>query len=336
MSYIDEVPVAREFTEDIMRDWEPFRLFDQETFAGFVAGVLSATNVDSKGESVDVDSLREAEEQIKAGPLWINDNHNPLKPPVGRVISAKVFHSPVSNVYFLAGVAGIYETTLYPKFSDLGIDISKHLLPNELLLDSDEEPYCHLLCDPHDIPPDLIEELLSDAPPFVTPTEDTLLHKGETDLSHLTILASHFLLAFNPLTKKMLETIGQSAGEAFVNWSKQSVAKISSRVRRRVLFSWKNVYLGCNAEFLVECEDPTTITTAMEQAVEASSAAGALVRSLMDYEPERVTYLFDARLGKWVPLYAVTRRRGVISDRPFLMAVENFKGFSIGGTAVRK
>jgi len=74
----------------------------------------------------------------------------------------------------------------------------------------------------------------------------------------------------------------------------------------------------------------------MRQAQEASNAAGALVRSLRDYEPERVAYLFDVGMGKWSPLYAVTRQRGVISDRTFLIALDKFKGFSVGGTAVRK
>jgi len=49
---------------------------------------------------------------------------------------------------------------------------------------------------------------------------------------------------------------------------------------------------------------------------------------------ERVSYLFDHKKTKeWLPLYAVTRRAGVISDRPYLISAERYHGFSLGGRA---
>lgn len=337
MSYFDEVPEARAFTEEVMENAERYRLFEGEKHLHLAAGVLGATNSDSKGESIPTESLQYTEERIEHGPFWVNDNHDPRKPPVGRILAAKVFFAPRSQTHFLAGVVGIYDTAAFPKFSDLNIDSSQRLPIHELCADAEEEPFCHLLYDPHDVPSELIAELYSDAPSFVTPTDETIVHKGtsEDQIAQIIILASKFLIAYNPLTKEFFGKVGSAAGDAFVNWTKRSASKIYSRLKRRALFKWETEYQGCAAEFLVDTEDPVVIATAVQLLADASSAAGALVRSLQQYEPERVAYIFDTPTENWLPLYAVTRRRGVISDRPYLVSLEKYKGFSVGGVGIR-
>jgi hypothetical protein len=337
MSYLDEVPDVNAFIDDVINNVERYRLFDREKFVKLIGGVLSDTNVDSTGESISVDSLKEMEDKIRHEIVWVGDNHDPRKPPVGRFIAAKVFYARTSQVHFLAGVAGIYDTTAYPKFTDFNIDLSKRLPPNDLLAGSEEEPFCHLLYNPHDISARVISDLYEDAPDFISPPDETLLHKGISDehISQIIILASNALIAFNPLTKEFFSKVGQAAGDAFIAWIKRSASTILSRLKRRVLFKWDTEYLDCKAEFIVDTQEPDVIAVAVQEIADASSAAGALVRSLKQYDPERVVYLFNATTRKWFPLYAVTKRVGVISDRPYLIALERYKGFSIGGTALR-
>jgi hypothetical protein len=337
VSYFDEVPEAKAFAEEVMENSEKYVFFEKEKYLHLVAGVLGATNYDSKGESIPVESLQYTEEKIKHGPFWVNDNHDPRKPPVGRILAAKVFYAPSSKVHFLAGVMGLYDTEAFPTFTDLEIDLSERLPVDELLAETEDEPFCHLLYDPHDIPPDLIAELFSDAPPFVTPIDETLVHKGTGDdqIAQIIILASKFLIAYNPLTKEFFGRVGSAAGDAFVKWTKHSASKIYSRLKRRALFKWETEYQGCTADFMVDTENPEEIAAAVQQIADASSAAGALVRSLQQYGPERVAYLFDTPTEKWLPLYAVTKGIGIISDRPYLISLEKYKGFSLGGVGVR-
>jgi hypothetical protein len=42
-------------------------------------------------------------------------------------------------------------------------------------------------------------------------------------------------------------------------------------------------------------------------------------------------YGFDTDTGKWLPRYATSNRVGVITDRPYPIAVEQRMGVSFGG-----
>jgi len=42
-------------------------------------------------------------------------------------------------------------------------------------------------------------------------------------------------------------------------------------------------------------------------------------------------YEFDLKTRKWLPLHATSKRAGVISSRPYLIAIDQMKGLSVGG-----
>jgi hypothetical protein len=49
----------------------------------------------------------------------------------------------------------------------------------------------------------------------------------------------------------------------------------------------------------------------------------------------RLTYGYDTSAKRWFPIHATTRREGIITDQPYLIAVESLQGgFSVGGRMV--
>jgi hypothetical protein len=57
----------------------------------------------------------------------------------------------------------------------------------------------------------------------------------------------------------------------------------------------------------------------------------ALIDRLESLELHRLIYEFDLTTRKWLPLHATSKTAGVISDRPYLIALDQMKGLSIGG-----
>jgi hypothetical protein len=62
---------------------------------------------------------------------------------------------------------------------------------------------------PHEIYPEFINELLRDAPDIVNPKPKRSLRKEIDPIRIFTVLASIWLLASNPFSKKFLERYGE-------------------------------------------------------------------------------------------------------------------------------
>jgi len=59
------------------------------------------------------------------------------------------------------------------------------------------------------------------------------------------------------------------------------------------------------------------------------------VDALLPAMPMRLTYGYDTAAKRWFPIHATTRRKGIITDQPYLIAVESLQGgFSVGGRRI--
>lgn len=98
MNLWDEVPEAKLFGKSIEDNIQSYKLYPTEEFADLWFGSLATSSLDLQGEAFTPKSLEAFVQRMKEEILWIGAHHDPLIQPYGRVISAKVFYAPKSQM----------------------------------------------------------------------------------------------------------------------------------------------------------------------------------------------------------------------------------------------
>lgn len=331
----NEVPEAEIFYEDVVKNLNNFLLFEKESFSRINQAILGTSNIDSQNEAFDISSLQGVVSYVKEKPMWLNVEHNPLFPPHGRIIAAKVFYAPESEIYFLAGVIGRYSEENFRKFKDFNIDFSKleDSLPElDFLLIGDDVEISY---NPHEIESKMIEDILTDSPNIVSKKVKRSIRKEADPITILTFFVSIFVLTNNPFSKKFLEKYGEKSAEAsisFFTWLQKKVFKKFSEIySERVLFEFISPYKNCTAKFVIASKDVAILCEASDTIYKASRSAVKLIDYLEETQPETLVYQFNLEAKRWVPLYISTQKEGVITDQPYLIAIDQITGLSLGG-----
>jgi hypothetical protein len=119
-----------------------------------------------------------------------------------------------------------------------------------------------------------------------------------------------------------------------LGWLKEVVVKKihETRKKKKTLFEFQTKYKNCNVEFVIdETEDITKYKKAIDSISSAARSAICLIDQLEKLEPRLLIYEFDIKNEDWIPIHAATKKRGIISDKPKLIALEKYKGLSPGG-----
>lgn len=335
MNLWDETPEAKLFGESIANNIQNHKLYPTEEFADLWFGSLATSGVDLQGEAFTPQSLESFAHRIKEETLWIGAHHDPLIQPYGRVISAKVFYAPKSQLYFVAAVIGLHDPKMLQKFEDLGIDLTTVLIDDISDVPRSENEQIQLAFSPHEIERAIINELLADAPDIVEKQPIRSLRKSAEPITILSIFASIWLLTNNPFSKKFLERYGEKAADGslvFFSWLSEKVfRKLSNLRNKRVLFEFISEYKGCRVQFVIASADTSILCEASNSIFDAGHSAVALIDRLESLGLQRLIYEFDINARKWLPLHATSKVAGVISDKPYLIALDQMKGFSVGG-----
>lgn len=332
----DEAPEALEFCQAVEGNISRYKLFDEEQFAELRGCVLSTTGIDLQGERFTIKALEEGVRKINENGLWLSVQHDPLIQPHGRLVSAKLCYAPKSDVHFIAAVMGLYDVNKLPNFSDIGVEFADLTPDDDFEVPKTRERYqAQIAYSPHEIDPEFIRELLSDAPEIVDAKPVRSLRKEVDPIRIITILVSIWLLANNPFSKKFLERYGEETANgsiAFFKWLSRSVfAKIHELSGRRVLFEFQSGYKGCQVEFVVLFTDAPTLCEASNPIQSAAQSAIKLIDYLEHASLQKLVYEFEVKTRKWLPLHATSRKFGVITDRPYLIAIDQMRGLSVGG-----
>ena len=333
---LDENEDAVRFVTEVAQRADVMKLFPEERFASVIFGVLMTTTVDSHGEQFTIEALEALERKVKENVFLVTAHHDPRIQPVGRVLAAKTFFAPKSKAHFVAGVVGYWDVSTFMSFEKMGINVSGadnfDVVPN---IEIEGPLEAHVGVTRQDFDFAELEALLSEAPPIVSKRVQQEFRKAEDPMTIVTISASIALLLSTPYLKEIQKRFGAATADAslaFLRWVGSSLAaKVRSMAKREVLFELKSEIDGCDLAFLVETSDPLLVSEAMEKVQQAAVAAIKLATCLSAYGPIRITYLYDHVGKKWLPLFAVTKQAGIVTDRPRLIALEGLSGISVAG-----
>ena len=112
----------------------------------------------------------------------------------------------------------------------------------------------------------------------------------------------------------------------------KAAESIGKETRLVISFQYKE----CTVEFVLSGKEGPAATTEATGALEgAANQSLLLVDALLPAMPMRLTYGYDTAAKRWFPIHATTRRKGIITDQPYLIAVESLQGgFSVGGRRI--
>jgi hypothetical protein len=326
----DGIPEAEEFCLRVIHNIDQYKLFPEEKFVNFIAGIVATTGIDAHSESFDRQGLIDAANQINNEHIWADTMHDPTIQPAGRTIAAKVFRSPRNNEYVMAGVIGQYATDDLPTFADAGITEEAISSPNlEVLSRPSGVVRAPVLgFDTNDFDEAIMESALAEAPSSLGLRTERHFRKALDPLSIITLTVS--LTAF--LKIPFVEELQKEAAKELVKWLKQSLFPRICR-QRRTLFEFIAVHNGCRIQFVSAAKEPAILAEATDHFEEGAQSALLLIKKFAEFGFEELIYEYDEKAKKWLPLHAATTKRGVISNRPQLIAMDQLKGFSLGGVA---
>lgn len=335
---IEKVPRAMEYCKRVVENIEKYKMFPGEEFEQIISGVLSTTEEDTQGDKMAKEDLYSMAKRIKENIVWQRVEHNPLIQPIGRTIDAEVFPIPKSNEYFLAGILGIYSMANIPRFCELDVGLKKDFQEENYDFKIDfSEPQVKLSISPINFGKKILDEMLSTKPNLVENEIILEVRKAADPIEIVKLYAAIYLLIQNPFSKKFLETFGEEAAKSvisFLGWVKEEVVKKVHEVRKKkkTLLEFQSKYKNCNIEFVIdETEDTAKYKKAIDSISYAARSAICLIDQLENLEPQLLIYEFDIKNEDWIPIHAATKKRGIISDKPKLIALEKYKGLSLGG-----
>lgn len=334
MDLWNEVPETTLFAKSITQNLDKYKLFPTEDFDDLRFATLATSAVDLQREAFTPNSLKAFVKQIEKRTLWVGALHDPLIQPYGRIVAAKRFYSPKSQLYFVAGVIGLYDPKTLRTFKDVGVELVQ-VFDDVVDTLAIKQKKVQLAFSPHEVDTEVIRELMNEAPELVDKNPLRSLRKSAEPITIVSILASIWLLSNNPFSKKFLERYGEKAADgslAFFSWLSNKVFKKLDELKgKRVLFEFVTEYKGCRVQFVVPSKDTSLLCEAANSVYIAGQSAQALIDQLEHLKVDRLIYEFDLNTRKWLPLHATSTLAGVISDRPYLIALDQMKGFSVGG-----
>jgi hypothetical protein len=182
--------------------------------------------------------------------------------------------------------------------------------------------------DTNDFDEAIITKALREAPSSLDLRTERHFRKALDPLSIVTLTVS--LTAF--LKIPFVEELQKEVAKELVKWLKESLFPRICR-RRRTLFEFAAVHNGCRIQFVSAAKEPAILSEATDHLEEGAQSAILLLEKFTELGFEELVYEYDEKAKKWFPLHAAPAKRGVISNRPQLIAMDQLKGFSLGGVA---
>ena len=330
----DESREASLFVKEVIEKIDDYKLFPEESFQKIIQGIIATSEIDTQGEALTFEDLQHITEQTNKGIKWMGAEHNPLIHTIGRVISVKLFYAPKSQVYFIGALIGYYDASKLPNFQKLGIEVkrldSKDISRFQV---EDSEYSIKLAFNKHEINPEIIEKLLSEAPPYIDKRPIKSVRKAADPIVILSLMISlNFILG--PFFKEYFGTLGRKAAEStisFLKWIKEKLTKENyNLIKKKIIYNFIVPYEECLIEFAIEKMDKELSDEAIDSLPVAIRSALSLVDKMRQFEIQRLVYEYDDDQKCWLPLHAITKKVGVIAEKPLTIDLNKYRGFSIG------
>jgi hypothetical protein len=287
---------------EMYKDTGKIRVLRQEK------AIISTTHIDLHHEKLTKEALDGMAEQINSGALPVNWEHNPLLPPIGRVVSASV-EPTKDKEYALVATIEIFDLSSFPTISEIGLtmpseipELSSENVPTSVDLDIE------LQYDPQNYPEATIKKFCSDIV-GIKIRDKQISRKALEPISviWLTLLAP----AAYFFSKGFFTRLGEHSADEFINYYKDFKSRIIDLIKPRhkkrpTSLIIKFRYQGTDIEGAIQGEDSIALESALDGFSELLSISKKFIELNPDVKIKSIQSLFDPHEHKWVFNYLVT------------------------------
>ncbi len=333
----DESKEASLFSKEVIDNIDKFKLFPEENFKKIIIGIFATSELDTQGDILTSEALQNITDQTNRGVSWMGAEHNPLIQTIGRVIRAKLFFAPKSQVYFIGAVIGYYDEQNLPSFKDLGVGLDKLESKNisGFQVDICENPV-KIAFNEHEINAKIIENLLFEAPSYVDRKPIKSIRKAADPIVVISVIISlNFILS--SFFKSYFGELGKKAAEAtvdFLKWLKKRLTKEKYKLEKNIIFNFIVIYKDCSIEFAIQKREKELPNNAIDSLPSAVRSALSLIDAMSKFDIKRVVFEYNSNQGRWLPLHAITEKLGVVADKPTTIDIRKYRGLSFGGQII--
>ncbi len=278
------------------------------------------------GEPVGCADPSDLIEEINTDGLPMFRGHDPGF-PVGRVVAAKLFTSPV-GVRFVAAILNLYEDRNLLSFDSLKIDPTPTVSSPSVLDALNDDCWLNFATDPREVDTQWIDDVLSDAPLRVERTE--LSHnaaEAQGELIRITLV--YAALVWNPFVTAIATEAGKDVYAGIQQWLHRLWNKL--RERRNPIVVLQACQDGCEISFLFRGKDVKKLYDAHAGLPIAAAQAAKLIVSMKSKLAVPASLVYEFEQSHWFPSYAILTDGQIVSDRNLLIGIEQLPtGLSIG------
>ena len=327
-----------EYCKEIRKNLDILKLYPEEIFSEYLDCVYMSTNLDSQGENLPFEFLEEFVKNVKNKQFYILVEHDITHPPVGRVLDCKIYFDTETKEHYIIGVTGLFNQNKLLTLNSVDIDKHRNLQFAKL---STIQPSFNVVLGLNSLA--LNKEdyygLIDTLPSFVPREIEDMLQKGAEIPTNIELYTSIFLLLANPFSKKLLEVYGESAAnkikEYYSYLKKYFFVQLLNKDYNKVIATIESGYNNCEVYFSIIPKENDKINIAVETINQAAESACKMIDNLQYLSPIKLCFLFNDATSQWQPEYIVTKKVGVIVDKPQVIALEKYQGLSISGSRGR-
>lgn len=270
--------------------------------------VISTTHLDLHNERMTKEALEGMVEQISNKSIPLNWEHNPLLPPIGRVVSALV-EPTKDGEYALVGTIEVFDLSSFPTILESGLKtpatISEKISASYPTLGNLD---IELQYDPRNYPEETIKTFCLSIS-GIKIRERQMVRKSvePTPVIWLTLLAP----AVYFFSKGFFTRLGERSADEFISYYKNFRSRLIGLIKSRrkskpTILVLSLQYNDTKIEGAIQSKDRGTLENALDRLSDLFAISKAFVELNPDVKLKGIQSIFDPDNNTWIFNYLIT------------------------------
>lgn len=280
--------------------------------------VISTTHLDLHNERISKEALEQMAEQISKNPVPVNVEHNPLLPPIGRVVSASV-EPTKDGEYALVGLVEIFDESSYATILNAESVIPSDETINALMtvdkeLDFSQQLEADIRYDPRNYSEERVKAFCFENSRTLTLKDKLVARKAVEPpsviwLTLLTPLVYFFAKGFfTKIGERLGEKVANELINAYESFKTSLVCLLNSRTKSDVpvlLLEFEHPITAAKVEGAVKSKSKVVVQNALDRTHELFVIVEYLIKNNPALKFERIQFVFNPKTKRWALNYLI-------------------------------
>ena len=283
------------FLNETINNITHYKLFENEQFSKYILGVLFSSEQDLHGDCYTADEIMLIKKNMDQKIVWVNVNHDPSMPPVGRIIDTKIFLDS-KNITYLVCVTGNYNKSSYQSFSSILPKLVEDRFTPLFNNSQKRDNNITISYNPYEINKDIIEELSKNVPDDVHSKLRVKKRKAAEPNCIINFLIPVIIIYKLLVPKILMDKISEDV----YSWLKKSIRILIKKITQShpvVILETK--YKDCLIQFIIKSKKIEDVYAAMNSLEQINSKPFSLYNQLKKYIVTHIIYVYNIEHKLW-------------------------------------